>query len=65
MTELEIWRTYWTEHNLDDVPDSTSATLKVVDGNAFPNIYAIFKVLDVIPMKYCFLPFFFPYVSQK
>ena len=50
-SELDIWFIFWTDHFTGNRPDSS--TLKIIDEYAFPNIYAILKILAVIPITTC------------
>ena len=52
-SEFDIWFIFWTDHITGNRPDSISSTLKIIDEYAFPNIYAILKILAVIPITTC------------
>ena len=52
-SELDVWFIFWTGHFTGNRPDSISSTLKIIDEYAFPDIYAILKILAVIPITTC------------
>ena len=53
--ELELWQRLWSEKNKngEEIPDRISTTLKAADKDAYPNVFAILKVLATIPVTTC------------
>ena len=58
--ELELWQRMWVQkreefliQKKEDIPQTISETLKIVDPPSFPNVFAILKILATIPVTCC------------
>ena len=51
--ELYIWQTFWLDHFNGKQPETIGETLKLINSQIFPNIYASLKILGTMPPTSC------------
>nr|XP_002161386.3 52 kDa repressor of the inhibitor of the protein kinase-like [Hydra vulgaris] len=50
--ELDMWKVYWKNHS-ETAPKTISDSLQKCDGNTFPNISTILRILCTVPVTTC------------
>ncbi|XP_065681470.1 52 kDa repressor of the inhibitor of the protein kinase-like [Hydra vulgaris] len=50
--ELDMWEVYWKNHS-ETAPKTISDSLQKCDGNTFPNISTILRILCTVPVTTC------------
>ncbi|XP_047124132.1 52 kDa repressor of the inhibitor of the protein kinase-like [Hydra vulgaris] len=50
--ELDMWEVYWKNHS-ETAPKTISDSLQKCDGNMFPNISTILRILCTVPVTTC------------